>query len=182
MDVKARLVEALLERYLLSRSTATPHRALLELLLQAADAGLLHEELKSALLQDQAVFEMDQVRLSLAPERQPLRTALTRDLRALQTGLPLVFGNVAPPPGPTEEMLAPPSRRQSESAEGSMGKALWGRYVDASDLLQYLTRAGYEKHILSDEAELVSEALKGLEGRPSEKVRRPVKSQLDSST
>lgn len=61
MDVKARLVEALLERYLVSRSTVTPHRALLELLLQAAEAGLLHEELKLALLQDQAVFEMDQV-------------------------------------------------------------------------------------------------------------------------
>lgn len=56
---------------------------------------------------------------------------------------------------------------------GSVGKALWGRYVDASDLLKYLTRAGYEKHILSDEAELVSEALKGLEGRPSDKVRLP---------
>lgn len=61
MDVKARLVEALLERYLVSRSTATPLRPLLELLLQAADAGLLHEELKLALLQDQAVFQMDQV-------------------------------------------------------------------------------------------------------------------------
>jgi hypothetical protein len=61
MDVKARLVEALLERYLVSRSTANPHRALLELLLQAAEAGLLHEELKMALLQDQAVFQMDQV-------------------------------------------------------------------------------------------------------------------------
>lgn len=67
-------------------------------------------------------------------------------------------------------MLAPATGAPIESAEGSMGKALWGRYVGASDLLKYLTRAGYEKHILSDEAELVSEALKGLEGRPSDKV------------
>jgi hypothetical protein len=65
MDVKPRIVEALLERYLISRSTMSPHRPLLELLLQAADAGLLHEELKFALLQDQAVFQLDQVRAAL---------------------------------------------------------------------------------------------------------------------
>jgi hypothetical protein len=79
-------------------------------------------------------------------------------------------------------MLAPVAGAPIESAQGSMGKELWSRYVDASELLKYLTRAGYEKHILSDEAELVSEALKGLEGRPSEKVRLPArKNRCDQS-
>lgn len=174
MDVKPRIVEALLERYLISRATISPHRPLLELLLQAADAGLLHEELKFALLQDQAVFQLDQVRAALLSSRvsPPSADRMRLSFCFLQTRLPLVFGNIAPSPGPVEDVMPTTPLPPTDAAGGgSVGKALWGRYVDASDLLKYLTRAGYEKHILSDEAELVSEALKGLEGRPSDKVR-----------